>query len=318
MFRIRFKDDPTESKVPLPDVEEENGAYELKLKVTGTVAGTAANFAGTAILNLRVRLDVIIVPDVGSASATQKKSGEFALFSENATFAEQWRKFAGARRRLVKIPIDGTLSDFETAVTSAAASANAGDIILFVGHGGAGGFRGLSNTVFDTTPSSTHGMSTHPNAINTDVLNLPNIAKQDASGKWIANDKVSTDAQQKVDALAVKFEMLKRLGSVLSQGKVARFIVAACNMAKDPPFGFNLAKLLKTTVGGYDKLLATNGVTFTNPGKPTQNLVQCWLMSTDDPPADLNSDPNHPPSDDPNHSSFHEIPGGMRNFQSSP
>ena len=199
-FSVRFKDDLSKrSDLILPDVENENGAYEIKLKVTGTVSGASVTFAGTAILQLRIWLDVMMVPDVGSATAAQKQSAEFVLFNENSMFASQWRRFAGARRQVMTIPIDGTLAQFESTVTAAAPKAKKGDLILFVGHGGAGGFRGLTITVFDTTPSSTHGVSQHPNAITSDVLNLPSIAtKNPATGKWTANSTVATDAQKTV------------------------------------------------------------------------------------------------------------------------
>jgi hypothetical protein len=315
VFRVRFKDDPTESKIPLPDTEEENGSYEMKLKASGSVGGSNVAFAGTAILNLRVWQDVMIVPDTDAATPAQRRSPEFVnIFADSAAFAKQWRKFAGARRQILPTTIDGTLADFERTVTAAAAKAHKGDIILFTGHGGAGGFRGLSNSVFDTTPASVHGVSSHPNAITSDVLNLPNLATRGPAGNWIANDKISTDAQAKVNALAPRWEMLSRLGAVLKQNAVARFIVLACNMGKDASFGFSLAKLLQTTVGGYTSLIAANQVVFTQPGKPSQTLVQVWLMSSDSPPAPGTQDPNQPPSGDANDPSFHEIPGGLKSF----
>jgi hypothetical protein len=312
-FKVKFKDDSTVSEIPLPDVEEENGSYELKLKITGTAGSTAVTSTGTAILNLRVWRDVMIVPDIASATAAQKKSGEFSIFRDNSMFAGQWKKFAGARRQTMTIPIDGTLTDFETTVTAAAAKATGGDVLLFVGHGGAGDFRGLTITTFDSTPASVHGMNNHPNAINSDVLKLPEIATKNASGQWIANPSTATDAQAKVDALAPRFDCLTRLGAVLKQSKVKRFIVMSCNMARDGAFGFKLAKVLQTTVGGYQKLLSTNQEVFSTPGKPDKTLVQVWLMSQDDPQPGV-TDPNQPPGTDENAAPFHEIPGSLKEF----
>jgi hypothetical protein len=44
-----------------------------------------------------------------------------------------------------------------------------GEVLLFVGHGGAGGFRGLTETMFDTIPE-TGGLSTHQHRITSTTL----------------------------------------------------------------------------------------------------------------------------------------------------
>lgn len=306
-FSMRFKDDPTkQSDIILPDVENENGSYEIKLNITGTVSGATVTSAGSAILQLRIWLDVMIVPDVPSATAAQKQSTEFGVFNDNYRFSQQWLKFAGARRQVSTVPIDGTLAQFESIVNAAAPKAKKGDLILFVGHGVAG-TQGAP-TVFDTTPSSVHGLTTqHPNAISTTVLNLPNVATQDASGKWIANDKISTDAQRQVDAIAPRFDALKRIGGVLKQNSVSRFILMTCDMSLDPSFGSNLAKLLQIPVAAYPGFVAS-----TTGSGAAQSLTQIWLTHTRPVPG--HRDPEQPADTDPNAPSFHEIPGGLRSF----
>jgi hypothetical protein len=303
---VRFKDDPSKkSDVTLPDVEEENGSYELKLRITGKVNGAPVTSTGGAILHLSVWRDVMIVPDIAAATAAQKKSEEFKLFINLAGFAQQWRKYAGARRSVMTMPIDCTMADFERVVAAAAAKAVKGDVLLDVGHGGTEGSRGLASTVFDATPNSTHGIANHPNAINSEVLSLPFIATKNAAGQWIANDPVN---QPNIGKLVARFEALSRVGAILKQNKVARFIVVTCNMSKDANFGPRLAKVMQVPAGGYLKSVLTDMVQPTG----TTSFVQIWLSDVDPP---VEPDPNQPPFNDPTTPSFHEIPGGLRTFQ---
>ena len=155
----------------------------------------------------------------------------------------------------------------------------------------------------------------HPLRITEDVINLEQIATRDAQGKWIANPSPATDAQRKVDALGVKFDTLQRIGVTMKQNKVARFLVLTCNMAKNADFGFGLAKILQTKVAGYQSLIVSQEVSFTDSaGKPAGSPIEVWLLSGDSPPANGAHDPNEPQVTDQNDRQFHEIPSGIRNF----
>ncbi|MCC7374725.1 MAG: hypothetical protein IT581_08710 [Verrucomicrobiales bacterium] len=310
--KITFNPGDASSSVPLPDKLAEGLQYEIRLKITGTIGGKAETFDGAAILNVRLAIDVMIVPDV-DPNSEPPASGDRLIFWQNARFGFQWKAFAPARRELLKIPVDGALTDFENAVTAAASKAKKSEVLLCIGHGGAGGFRGLSLTVFDTVPESVHGMNLHKHTITSDVLNLPERAERKSPGKWVPKAKTpSSQDQTEIDALAPRFEVLERLAVVLKNGQVSRFVVMSCNFARDAQFGNRLSTLLKTPVGGFDRLLAMADVVSSNPGEPKHN-VQAWLVADENNPS-----ANRPPDSDITHRSFHEVPSPLRNFSPSP
>lgn len=313
---IRFdpggKFDPKEKNktISLPDVEDVNGFYKIKIKASGNVGGKQLTFTGTAILHVRLRFDVMIVPKVRPNA--DFKNEEIKLFADNARFAQQWRKAAAARRAVIEIPVDARISAFETAVSDAAIKANSGEVILFVGHGGAGGFRGLSFSLFDPVPVSIKDTRKHPDRIDSDVLSLPDRAIESPPGSGRHKVKPPSTDQSTVDDQARRFETLKRVGNSLKKNNVKRFVLLTCNIGKDTDFGFKLSKLLQTTVGGYRNLCASGEVIFSNPGKPNVILVQVWIMNNDDPKLDT-ARPDT--KNDPNHLSFHEIPPNQRIFE---
>jgi hypothetical protein len=295
---LQFLDDPKSNPLFLPDIEDENGSYEMQFKVSGTIDGKAATVFNSATLTLSLWRDAMIVPDIAAATAAQKKSGDFKIFAANAHFAEQWRKFAGARRSIVKIPIDATLSIFEAKMAEAAATTKNGDIILFVGHGSGGG-TSHTEAAFDTTPSSVAGFSNHPNIITETVMTLPDLADPDPNhpGKWIKKPLAGTN-QDAVDAVAIKFESLKRVGVVLQNAGVKRLILMTCNVGSAPGFTTNLAKILFVQVLGYSGFAATeqNGA-----------FTQVWITQDHDHP-----DTDRPPDLPPDGTGFHEVPAHPR------
>jgi hypothetical protein len=283
--------------VRLPDVENENFVYEIKLKARGVAASKPLAFDGTAILQVRIGVDVMIVPDVKPGGGPA--GSELAILEENARFGEQWQAHAPARRALVKVAVDGTLAAFRTAALDAAAKAHGGSLILFTGHGAATGVRGAKLTAFDTVPSSVHGFSSHPFTIDSDVLNLPAIARK-VNGKWTVNPP-STD-QAQVDRLAPRHDLLVDLGAALKAAGAARFLVLSCNMGRDMSFRVKLATIMNSRVAGYDRLVATNTIVNAGTSKVLTFLV-------DDESNPLGS---QPPFKDFAQAPFHEVPSGFR------
>ncbi len=304
--RLRFSSNPPALKigfpgiapapVRLPDTENENLVYEIKLKTRGVAASKQLSFDGASVLQVRFGVDVMLVPDVKPGAAG---GSEVALLGENARFGEQWQAHAPARRALVQVPVDGTLAAFRTAALDAAAKAHGGSLILFTGHGAATGLRGSKLTAFDTVPSSVHGFSSHPFTIDSDVLALPTIATKKGSS-WTVNPP-STD-QARVDALAQRFDLLVDLGAALQRAGAARFLVLSCNMARDMSFRTKLATIMGCRIAGYDRLVATNTIVSSGTSK-----VLCFLVEDESNPSG-----SQPPFKDFGQPAFHEIPGGYR------
>ncbi|MEO8449455.1 MAG: hypothetical protein ABI647_06685 [Gemmatimonadota bacterium] len=307
---IKFDATSGVSVVPLPDKEREDLNYEIKLKITGSVAGKDDSFVGQAILKVNLTFDVMIIPTMAGQTRTQQNTHEFGILSDNAQWGKQWFDHAPARRALVELAPGASLDDFRNAIKTAAAKAAKGDVFLLVGHGGAGGFRGLNQTVFDPVPDLTSGLSNHKNTVTSDVVALEDRATRTAPRVWVtkATNPASDDKQQ-IDNLSRRWEAMSDAGDSLRAGNVKRFVIMACNFAKDRAFGTRLAKIMKMTIGGYDKLLAIGAEIFSNP---SVTLQSAWISA--DPT--LNPDPDRPTaaSTDRNHKSFHEVPQPIQNF----
>jgi hypothetical protein len=260
--------------------------------------------------------DVMIVPDTRVPLPTSKSS--FDLLQQNWIFSQQWKQADPGGRGVVELRVGGGEKDFLDAIKQAAQAARGHEIILAVGHGGAGHFRGLTQTVFDAIPNAEHGLENHPFAIKRDILDLPDVAEK-KDGKWVpkairdSNGVITRVSQGTVDARATLFEMMTRAGELMRAAGVSRFVIVACNVAKDqPPAGKKafhelLAAILGVDVVVYGGLVAIAEVTFTNPGQPARTKEQIWIAMDEKDP-----DNGRPPAADPDHASFHELPQTAR------
>jgi len=260
--------------------------------------------------------DAMIVPATRVQLPTSQSS--FKLPEQNWIFAQQWMRADANQRGVVELRVGGDDKDFLRAVRQAAQSARGRDVILAVGHGGAGDFRGLTQTVFDALPEEAHGLERHRFAITREVLDLPQIAEK-IDGKWVPkrvqlpNGVTATASQSDVDARVPRYEMMVAAGDILRSGGVARLVILACNMAKDKVgaggkrFHERLAEILGVGVVVFGGLVAIAEVTFTEPGKPARTKEQIWIAMDEN---DVEHD--RPPSDDPDHPSFSEIPQTAR------
>jgi len=247
---------------------------------------------------------VMLVPKVAFELSFEKTNSDHA---ESRAFGEQWKDHDSANRTLEEVPVGGSLQDFEDAMKKAAVIAHGKDIALFVGHGGAGGFRGLTETVFDTVPDN-GPLSTHKHRITKRTVILDELAVHNGT-KWVPKVftrpngvKETKIKQTEVDELAPKFEMLERLRPVLQKNGVKRLIVISCNVGKDADFGKALAKRMGIRVSLYTKLIAVAPAEEVVGGKATVR-AQIWPMVDQ-----ANPSKGRPPHDDPDHPSFHEIP----------
>lgn len=260
--------------------------------------------------------DVMIVPNTHVPLPTSKTT--FPVFQQNWIFAQQWKQADSAARAVVEAKVNGVDTDYLDAIKQASQVARGHEVILAVGHGGAGDFRGLTQTVFDSVPNDAAGLAAHPFAVTRAVLELPEIAEK-KNGSWTPRriqepgGVISQASQGTVDALSPRFEMMVKSGELLRAGGVSRFVLLSCNIGKDRPkagkkaFLSLLAEILGVEVAGFTGLVAIGEVTFTNPGVPARMKEQIWI-ATDE--TDLSR--GRPPSDDPDHASFHEVPTSSR------
>ena len=256
--------------------------------------------------------DAMIVPNKRVSLPTSKTT--FTILEQNWIFSQQWKQADTAARTVVEAKIGGVAADYLDAIKQASLTARGHEVILAVGHGGAGDFRGLTQTVFDSVPNAAHGLESHPFAITRAVLELPEIAER-KNGSWTPRriqepgGVISQASQGSVDALVPRFEMMEQSGVLLRAGGVSRFVLLACNIGKDQPrpgkkgFLALLAEILGVEVVAYTGLVAIGEVTFTTPGLPARTKEQMWI-ATDE--TDVSR--GRPPSDDPDHPSFHEVP----------
>jgi hypothetical protein len=250
-------------------------------------------------------VDVMIVPRAPVQRLTSATS--LTVFQQNWVFAKQWRAASPSSRLVVEIPVDGTLADFEAAMTTAANKARGKEVTLAVGHGGAGSFRGLTQTVFDTIPETPHGMLHHRGAMTRAVLDLEKIAEK-KGGKWVPREVVingvkHVESQATVDDLSPRYDALTRVSEKLRVGGVSAFRILSCNIGKDAQFGSDLQKKLGIGLRLYGGLVAIAEASWTETGKPELVKEQVWIVDDEDAPS-----ANRPPDDDPDHPSFHEIP----------
>ncbi len=247
--------------------------------------------------------DVMIVPRAPARNLSGNST--LTVFQQNWLFAQQWLRASPSTRMVVEVPVDGQLADIEAAFTTAIAKARGKEITLCIGHGGAGSFRGLTQTVFDTLPESAHGMIDHRGAMTREVLDFETIAEKQ-NGKWVpkpSGPAKLTLSQAKIDSLSPRFELLTRLGDKLKAGGVGRLRILSCNIGLDAQFGRDLAKKLGVELRLYRGLVAMAEVAFTSPGKPDDVREQVWIVDDENDPEG-----NRPPTDDKDHASFHEIP----------
>ena len=255
--------------------------------------------------------DAMIVPRTSVPLPTSKTA--FTILQQNWIFGQQWKQSDTTGRNVVELKVGAGEKDFLDAITQAAKTARGREVILAVGHGGAGDFRGLTQTVFDAVPNDTHGLESHPFAITREVLELPDVAEK-KDGKWtprrvVVGGVITTLSQGSIDALSPRFDMMSKCGEILRAGGVSRFVLLACNIAKDAPkagkkgFLALLAAVLGVEVVAYGGLVAIGEVTFTNPGTPARTKEQIWIAMDE-----TDTERGRPPGDDPDHASFHELP----------
>src|ERR1700682_633532 len=128
-------------------------------------------------------VDVMIVPRAPVTNLN--RNSKLTIFQQNWLFAKQWREANPSSRAVVELPINGTLAQLEAAVQTAAAKASGKRVVLCVGHGGAGSFRGVTQTVFGSLPETAPGMLKHVGAMTREVVvDFPDIAEM-KGGKWV-------------------------------------------------------------------------------------------------------------------------------------
>lgn len=249
--------------------------------------------------------DVMLVPNTRVALPISMAKN-YTVMQQNWIFGQQWLKKDPANRAVIELKKDGAASDFHDALRAAARMAHGREVILAVGHGGAGDFRGLSQTVFDTMPESQHDMSTHKLSITREVLDLPDVAEK-KGGKWgpkrSGGGVIVTDPR--IEELGVRHDYIEEAGKILAGAGVARLVILACNLGKDrttPRFHERLAALLGVGVDVFSGLIA---IAEASDGRATKE--QLWVVANEEKP-----EANRPPSDDLSHESFHEVPKDRR------
>jgi hypothetical protein len=276
----------------------------------------------TAAIPNQIR-DAMIVPDARVPLPTTQN--RFTALQQNWIFAQQWKTADSAARNVVELRLGAGAADYLAAIEKASQRARGKEVILAVGHGGAGGFRGLTQTVFDAIPNAAEGLEKHPFAITRQVLELPDVAEK-IDGRWMPRaikdprtGVIARESQGSVDQLSPRFDMLAASGGILRAAGVARFVVLACNLGKDvPPAGKKgfldlLAGVLGVDVVAYRGLVAIGEVTFTSQGASATTKEQIWIALDE---TDANR--GRPPQDDPAHASFHDVPLTARVTASAP
>lgn len=257
---------------------------------------------------------VLIAPLAPTPTPYLKYKGARSVFQQNWAFAQQWKSKSPGDRVVLTIALNAPISAFVQAVKQAAAIAQGREVVLFVGHGGSADYRGLTETVFDSVPETSHGLSTHLHTIKADVFRVPIIAKK-INGKWTAQpykndpkDTVSTtESQATVDALAPRYDALLEISAELRKNKVGAFVILACNVALDAKFLGKLQSILGIPVVGYSGLVAIAETIFYSDPKNTvvdQILEQIWISS--------DGSAGQPSVDDANDPTFYEIPTNKR------
>ena len=257
--------------------------------------------------------DAMIVPK--SRVPLPTSDNRFTVLQQNWIFAQQWKKFDSAARNVVELEVGAAAAGYLAAIKAASQTARGKEVILAVGHGGAGGFRGLTQTVFDAVPNAVEGLEKHPLAITRQVLELPDVAEK-VNGRWTPRaikdprtGVISRESQERIDQLSPRLDMLAAGGEIMRAAGVARFVILACNVGKDaPPAGKKgflelLASILGVDVVAYRSLVAIGEVTFTRPGEAASTKEQIWIAFDE---TDANR--GRPAQDDPDHPSFHDLP----------
>jgi hypothetical protein len=123
-----------------------------------------------------------------------------------------------------------------------------GEVILFVGHGGAAGSSRQSDTAFDTIPEPTD-YANHKHKI--ELVKL----KGAMGASTVEGDKLKPNPPNTDSALeslhAGKYLTLVKLGRLFKKNGVKRFTVLSCNVGKDTEFGYLIAKLMQTPTRFY-------------------------------------------------------------------
>lgn len=223
---------------------------------------------------------------------------------QNRVFAEQWLRADEANRSLYFLSPSNDFAAFCSKVKEAAEWVGGGEIILFIGHGGAAGAN-RQQTGFDTIPE-TGPMSSHRHMI-TEVLvcDFPEACEK-KDGKWqykprADNTKIIDErlSNESVATLGTKWDALGELGQTLEKTRLKLFTVLSCHVGSDKKrFVGKLAQRLRTSVRAYTRFVLL-GDTVRTDNVPAEQL---WLGVTR---TDETLRPKHPSPADP---SFHAVP----------
>lgn len=221
---------------------------------------------------------------------------------QNRVFAEQWQRVDEKTRKLFELGATATFEDFLSTAKEAAEWVAGGEVILFVGHGGAGGVTRVQ-TAFDTTPEA-GGMSTHKNLITETLVCDFEEANEKKDGNWQRKSGATKviDARhgdEDVQTLGAKWEGLGRLGVAFERAKLVQFTILSCNVGSDSRgFVGRLAQRLRCKVRAYTQYVQLGD--YLDDKGPRE---QIWLEPIRGGVANRPEQPT--PAGDP---SFHAIP----------
>jgi hypothetical protein len=228
--------------------------------------------------------DVMIIPTAGATDP-------HGIYKDNRRFGkDQWAAASPTERAIVELAPNATL---ESVMKDAAQKARLGPnadgvviprrVILLIGHGGAAGERAQEVTSFDTVPEP-GGFSEHRQKITKDTLQLGIDIE---SGKIQVKDPDSPNPTFKqgnagttdpaMTANYRKYRMLKRIGAILRNNKVAQFILLSCAAGSDPELAPMLSKILGVRVGAYRQLVSIGALVWTTSARVKGSLEQIWL-----------------------------------------
>jgi hypothetical protein len=181
-------------------------------------------------------------------------TGGTGVYKENERFGDQWVKANKAKRVQLTLSTNAKWSDFEKVMIAAAGIARlGGEVILFIGHGGAAGSSQQADTSFDTIPEPGK-FSEHKHKIEFVKLKGA-MGASTVEGDKLKPKPPNTDSVLK-SLDAPKYLTLVKLGRLFKKNRVKQFTVLSCNVGKDTAFGYLIANLMQTPTRFYQNKAA--------------------------------------------------------------
>lgn len=260
VFTISF--DGIANTVDLPVDKEENGLFDLRLDVKGTIAGKDLNEKNVALLHVAFKRDVMIIP---AADGNVDKA-----FSFIRTFAAQWRAQAPATRALLTMALDpkplsaplvkADYGDFLRVMSEAARLAHGGSVILNIGHGddGTKSADGTINSVAWTNLVP-EDRTKNSEDIFLYRLNINEVQLSDGLPPPPPLKSKTPSHPVKLNALS---ELGDRLNAISPKPEELRF--HTCNVGLNKDFCQMLADRIRIPIRAQKDFIVYNGF----PGKP--------------------------------------------------